>query len=91
VLLPRVRIDKKVAAEFKNKLNLAWMGKVWMNDEITDDYLQRTFGPGFFGTRLLVWDSFRCHISKETKKKLKQIRIDTAVVPGGCTKFIQVG
>ena len=36
-------------------------------------------------------DSFRCHLSNETKKLLKKIKLDTAVILGGCTKFVQVG
>jgi hypothetical protein len=91
VLLSRVRVDAKIVAKFKNKLNLGWVGTTWMNDSVTDDYLQRTFGPNFFGRRLLVWDSFRAHISKATKKKLKELQLDMAVIPGGCTKFVQIG
>uniref|UniRef100_A0A914HR30 DDE-1 domain-containing protein n=1 Tax=Globodera rostochiensis TaxID=31243 RepID=A0A914HR30_GLORO len=60
-----------------------------MDDALTENYLQRVFGHGFFYNRLLVWDSFRCHISDSTKNALKQFKIDTAVVPGGCTKFVQ--
>ena len=90
VLLNRKRQDPKIIEKCKNKLTLYWQGKIWMNDELTEDYLRRTFGPGFFHRRLLVWDSFRCHISEGTKKILKELKLDTAVVPGGCTKFIQV-
>ena len=42
-----------------------------------------------FGKRLLLWDSYRCHISDSTKKQLKKLQIDTTVIPGGCTKYIQ--
>uniref|UniRef100_A0A915EKE5 DDE-1 domain-containing protein n=1 Tax=Ditylenchus dipsaci TaxID=166011 RepID=A0A915EKE5_9BILA len=54
--------------------------------------LQRNGGQTVFfvpSKRLFVWDSFRCHISESTKKQLKQANLDTAVVPGGCTKFVQ--
>ncbi len=34
-------------------------------------------------------DSFRCHISDQTKEELRRLKIDSAVIPGGCTKFIQ--
>uniref|UniRef100_A0A914DMW1 DDE-1 domain-containing protein n=1 Tax=Acrobeloides nanus TaxID=290746 RepID=A0A914DMW1_9BILA len=89
VLLPRKRPNFGIVSMFKNKLHLAWAGKVWMDDELTADYLKRVFGQGLFNKRLLVWDSFRCHSSDETKKVLKKIKLDTAVVPGGCTKFVQ--
>ena len=39
--------------------------------------------------RLLIWDAYKPHISKEMKAYIKQLRIDVIVVPGGCTKFLQ--
>jgi len=90
VLLPRKRPDSKIVEKFKNKLQLCWEGTVWMNDACTSDYLQKIIGPSFFGKRLLAWDSFRCHMSESTKKKLKELQVDVAIIPGGCTKFIQV-
>lgn len=90
VLLNRVRQDPNIIKKYKSKLNLCWKGKIWMNDELTEDYLRCIFGPSLFHKRLLVWDSFRCHISQTTKKVLRELKIDTAVIPGGCTKFIQV-
>lgn len=43
-----------------------------------------------FGHRLLVWDSYRCHISSATKAELRRgYSVTTAVIPGGCTKYIQ--
>lgn len=90
VLLNRKRPDPAIIQKFKNKLILSWAGRTWMNDELTVDYLRRALGFSLFGKRLLVWDSFRCHFSDFTKQALKQMQIDTALVPGGCTKFIQV-
>ncbi len=48
----------------------------------------RSSGP-FGKQRLLVWDSFRCHISQKTKVILKKLGLNTAVIPGGCTGFVQ--
>jgi len=85
VLLHRKKPDGQVISLFKGKLELCWKGTVWMNDVITSDYLQRIVGSSFFfGKRLLVWDSFRSHISEATKKKLNQLQVHTAVIPGGC-------
>ena len=36
-----------------------------------------------------MWDSFECHISEPTKDALKRAKIKSAVVPGGCAKYIQ--
>lgn len=90
VLLNRKRQMPEIVNKYKGKLELCWESKTWMNDSLTENYLRRTFGPSFFHRRLLVWDSFRCHISEGTKKILKELKLETAVVPGGCTKFIQV-
>jgi hypothetical protein len=62
----------------------------WMNDELTTDYLRRVIGKLAFRKRILVWDAYRCHLSESTKKELKSgYNLTTAVIPGGCTKFLQ--
>uniref|UniRef100_A0A0K0DZW9 HTH CENPB-type domain-containing protein n=1 Tax=Strongyloides stercoralis TaxID=6248 RepID=A0A0K0DZW9_STRER len=89
VLLPRVRSDKLIEDKFRGKLQLCWAGQTFFNDATNSEYLQRILGPSLFGKRMLAWDSYRCHISENTKKKLKELQIDSVVIPGGCTKFIQ--
>ena len=42
-----------------------------------------------FEKRILIWDAYRCHISNQTKMKLKQMNVDSSVIPGGTTKFLQ--
>lgn len=62
----------------------------WMNEELTKDYLQRVMGKLCFRRRILVWDAYRCHLSEATKRELKSgYNITTAVIPGGCTKYLQ--
>uniref|UniRef100_A0A914WZ70 HTH CENPB-type domain-containing protein n=1 Tax=Plectus sambesii TaxID=2011161 RepID=A0A914WZ70_9BILA len=89
VLLPRKRPIPEVVQKFKGKLLLSWCGSVWMNQEQTSDFLHRVIGNFAFGNRLLVWDSFRCHISEQTKDELKKMKVDMAAIPGGCTKYVQ--
>ena len=61
-----------------------------MNDNLTALYLQKVLGFDLFQKpRLLVWDSFKSHISVAVKGELKKKRLDVAVVPGGCTKYVQ--
>lgn len=36
-----------------------------------------------------LWDAYRCHISTSTKQELRPYYITTAVIPGGCTKYVQ--
>ena len=60
-----------------------------MDKSLTEDFLRRVLGPLAFGKRLLVWDSFKCHLSEETKAVLAELRVYNAVVPRGCTKYVQ--
>lgn len=89
VLLNRKRPVPEITKKYQGKLVINWAGKTWMNDQTTKDYLQKILGNQLFGRRFLLWDSFRCHISKDTKTVLKALKVDTAIIPGGCTKYIQ--
>ena len=60
-----------------------------MNDLLTDHYLQKIIGHLSFSKCLLVWDAYKYHASEATKADLGRLKLDTAVVPEGCTKFIQ--
>ena len=42
-----------------------------------------------FTKYLLIWDACKCHTNEAVKAETKWLCIDTAIVPGGCTKFIQ--
>ncbi len=95
-LLPYVLVKLKrpvprIIEKFKGKLIINWAGSVWMNDTSTEDFLRKVIKGGglFFRKRLLVWDAFRCHKSALVMSVLKELRVETAIIPGGCTKFIQ--
>ena len=61
----------------------------WMNDTLTLDYLHSMIGSLSFNKRLLVWDAYKCHTSEATWKETERMKLHTAIIPGGCTKFIQ--
>ena len=61
----------------------------WMNDGSTAVYLHSILGSLSFSKRLLVWDGYKCHTSEATRRETNRLKLHTAVVPGGCTKFIQ--
>lgn len=90
VLLKNKRPITEITEKFKNKLYLSWCGRTFFNDKLMSEYLNIIMGFSFVGKRLLSWDAYRCHISEATKKTLNHLKIDTAVIPGGTTKFIQV-
>ena len=60
-----------------------------MNDSLTIDYLNSVIGRLSFNKRLLVWDAYRCHTSEAVRAHTSRLNVHTAIVPGGCTKFIQ--
>ena len=59
------------------------------DNSLTEDFLRRVLGPLAVGKRLLVWDYFKCHLSEETKAVLAELKVHIAVVPAGCTKYVQ--
>ena len=61
----------------------------WLNDSLTCNYLKKVIGHFSFNKRLLVWDAYKCHMRELTQKELAKLKTHTAVIPGGCTKFIQ--
>ena len=66
VLIPRKRPMKELILRFDRKITLNFAGTSWMNQALTEDFIQKTIGsPFFLPNRLLVWDSFRSHISQE--------------------------
>ena len=72
-----------------NGIVVAFSDNGWMNNSLTADYLRSIIGQFSFNKRLLVWDAYRCHTSVATRAETARLRLKTAVVPGGCTKFIQ--
>jgi hypothetical protein len=81
------RIDKELTKVTGVIIKMASNG--WMNEELTQQYLSDVIGPLAFQRRLLIWDTYRCHISKAVKEKMKKLKIDMAAIPGGCTGLIQ--
>ena len=60
----------------------------WASQRTTDltvDRLKRVQGVITLGKCLLIWDSYRCHISDPVKKQRKQQNLYSAILPGGCT------
>ena len=81
ILLKNKRPIKEIVTKFKNTLHLCWAGRSFFNDDLTSEFLQKIVGFSMSGKPLLAWDSYRCHISAATKKQLKKLQINTAVIP----------
>ena len=61
----------------------------WMNEHLTYERVTEILGSLAFVQRLLVWDSFKCHISDHIKEEIHQRKTTMAVIPGGCTGLLQ--
>ena len=78
------------ALKTKKDVDIGLSDNGWANDDIIHQWLNCNFADtSFFKHRLLIWDSFRAHMSEGTKKILKKKRIDQAIIPGGCTGIVQ--
>ena len=62
----------------------------WMSEDLTIKYLQCIIGRMTFQKSLLVRHSYQCHISNAVIQEATSMKIDMAVIPGGCTGIIQV-
>ena len=69
-----IRESKTLKKEFKNR---CIQKKVRVNPE----------SGSFSFRRCLVLDSYECHIDDEIKALLTSRKVDTSIVPDGCTKF----
>ena len=65
-------------------------GNGWINEDLTHTWLNKVWGALAFSRRLLCWDAYQCHIQDSTKHLLSKLKIDAAVIPGGCTSLLQV-
>ena len=66
--------------------------KGWMDKSLVKDWLNSIWikvGGLLRKRNLLVWDSFRAHLSDNVKRVLKSSRTDVAVIPGGMTSLLQ--
>ena len=61
----------------------------WMNESLTEEWIQCVVGRLSFAPRFLVWDTCKCHMTNGVKEALRQASVDAALVPGGCTKYNQ--
>ena len=60
-----------------------------MNEKLVLSYLRKILRMFTFQKRLLAWDTCEAHMKEAVKKLLKEMKTDDALIPGGCTKYIQ--
>ena len=83
------RISKSLNEEFERKCSITSTPNGWMNEELTLRWCDEVLGHFSFQRCLLAWDSYEVHITDAVKIKLIASKLDSVIVPGGCTKYIQ--
>ena len=64
--------------------------KGWMDEEGVKEWIRQCLPWTPHNEQsLLVWDSFRAHLTDEVKAALNRRKIDVAVIPGGLTPVLQ--
>lgn len=67
--------------------------KGWMDEDGTLDWIEKTWnrrkGAVFNKPSMLVWDSFKAHLTDKVKDKCREIKTKMAVIPGGLTSMLQ--
>ena len=80
---------EKLKKEYGNKCVIASLTNGWMDTDLTLSWANTVLGQFSFRRRLLAWDTYACHLMPVVQKSLQSKKIDTVLVPGGCTKYIQ--
>ena len=83
------RESKALHEEFKRTCSVTSSANAWMNEGLTFRWCSDVLGQCTFRKRLVEWDSFEDHLTDEFRKTLTNSRIETVIVPGGCTKYVQ--
>ena len=83
------RESKSLDEEFKSHCVVKSSGNAWINEELITIRVKRVLDAFSFNRRLLAWDSYECHMTDSVRKDLKDMNVDSVIIPGGCTKYIQ--
>ena len=89
--LSKNRIQRQAIPERAKKYKGSYHKVVlngWMNEELTQQWIQETWGESE-EQRILVWDSYRCHHTDAVSDNLRKTNTVGIIIPGGCTKILQ--
>jgi len=68
-------------------LRVSFHKKGWMDEQGVKEWIRQSLPRG--ERSLLVWDSFRAHLTDSVKGDLNHPNIDVAIIPGGLTPVLQ--
>jgi len=79
-------------ANFPKEVFVRCQEKGWMDQGLVQDWLRTVWSKVGGLTRkksMLVWDSFRAHLSAPIRSTLKSLNTEPVVIPGGMTSMVQ--
>ena len=76
----------------RSDVTIFWNESGWMDTPACKKFIDVSFGRNrlFNQKAVLVWDSYKVHISKEIKDYYQKRGISGVVIPAGCTGILQV-
>ena len=83
------REDAVLKQEFQQRAVVATSTNGWIDSDLTKVWVESVLGAFSFHRRLLALDSNECHIEDTITESLRSKKVDSIIVPGGCTKYIQ--
>ena len=83
------RESKALNDEFRTRCVVTSFANGRMNEELTIDWVKNIVGKFSFSRRLLAWDTYDAHLTDGVNKLLITSNTDIALIPGGCTKYVQ--
>lgn len=90
VVFKRKTLPKNL--NFPKEVVVRCQAKGWMDEQLVQDWLRTVWSKvGGLSRRksMLVWDSFRAHLSKPVCSTLRSINTECVVIPGGMTSMLQ--
>ena len=84
VIFKGVRTPRDLVAP--HPLHVSFHKKGWMDEQSIKQWIRQSLPHG--ERSLLVWDSFRAHLTDSVKGDLDQQNIDVAIIPGGLTPVL---
>ena len=90
VVFKRKTLPKNL--NFPKEVVVRCQAKGWMDETLVQDWLRTVWSKvGDLSRRksMLVWDSFRAHLSKPVHNTLRSINTECVVIPGGMTSMLQ--
>ena len=74
-------------------IGVFWPDNGWMNTSLAEKWIFRAFPTEDNGKKLLIWDSFKCHVAEEVKsfsmtrmscQQLSQVDVQDRFKPWMC-------